>query len=108
LLEFRLARHDVAYGAAAVTGFGPMKEVLRTNDHIQLNYAMVLLEEAGCHPFLADRFMSSAEGNISAFQRRIMVPDEFEAKAKRALEALDKVEPLPDDYPVGEPDGEGM
>jgi hypothetical protein len=85
-----------------------MKEVLRTNDHVRLSYAVVLLEEAGCEPFVADKFMSSAEGGISAFQRRIMVPDEHEAGARQALEALERPQPLPDDYPVGEPDGEDM
>lgn len=66
-----------------------MKEVLRTNDPVRLSYGVVLLEEAGCHPFVADRFMASAEGGISAFQRRVLVPDEEVESAKRALLALD-------------------
>lgn len=66
-----------------------MKEVLRTNSVIRLDYAVVLLKRAGCQPFVADRFMASAEGGISAFERRIMVPDEQEAVAKEALKELD-------------------
>lgn len=66
-----------------------MIEVLRTNSPIRLDYAMILLRRAGCQPFVADRFMASAEGGISAFERRIMVPDEHVAVAKEALKELD-------------------
>jgi hypothetical protein len=77
-----------------------MIEVLRTNNPIRLDYAMVLLKEAGCYPFVADRFMASAEGGIPAFERRVMVPDEFEATARQALKRLDAQQPpLPDDLP---------
>ena len=40
-----------------------MIEVLRTNDPVRLDYAVVLLKQAGCYPFVADRFMSAAEGS---------------------------------------------
>lgn len=70
-----------------------MIEVLRTNNAVRLNYAVVLLERAGCEPFVADRFMASAEGGISAFERRILVPDELEARAKAALKELDRPRP---------------
>jgi hypothetical protein len=66
-----------------------MIEVLRTNNAVRLDYAMVLLKEAGCYPVVADRFMASAEGGISAFERRILVPDEFEQVAKETLKLLD-------------------
>lgn len=66
-----------------------MIEVLRTNNPVRLDYAVVLLTRAGCHPFVADRFMASAEGGISAFERRILVPDEFEGSAREALKQLD-------------------
>jgi hypothetical protein len=65
-----------------------MIEVLRTNDPV-----MVLLKEAGCHPFVADRFMAAAEGGILAFERRILVPDQYADQAKETLKALD--EPAP-------------
>ncbi len=77
-----------------------MIEVLRTNNPVRLDYAMVLLKEAGCYPFVADRFMASAEGGIPAFERRVMVPDEFEATARETLKQLDVQQPpLPDDLP---------
>ena len=66
-----------------------MIEVLRTNSAIRLDYAVVLLKRAGCQPFVADRFMASAEGGISAFERRILVPGEQVALAKEALKELD-------------------
>ena len=75
-----------------------MIEVLRTNNPIRLDYAMVLLKQAGCHPFVADRFMAAAEGGILAFERRVLVPDEYGAKAKDVLKQLDVApEPLPDE-----------
>jgi hypothetical protein len=78
-----------------------MIEVLRTNDPVRLDYAMVLLREAGCHPYVADRFMAAAEGGISAFERRILVPDEYADQAKETLKALD--EPLPDEWVADDP-----
>ena len=83
-----------------------MIEVLRTNDPVRLSYAVAVLTDAGCHPFVADRFMASAEGGISAFQRRILVPDEFSDQARAALKALDDVEPLPEDGDYGAPEGD--
>jgi len=62
-----------------------MIEVLRTNDPVRLDYAMILLKDAGCYPFVADRFMAAAEGSILAVERRILVPDEFAPVAKETL-----------------------
>ena len=81
-----------------------MIEVLRTNNPIRLDYAVVLLTRAGCKPFVADRFISSVEGGISAFERRILVPDEHERRAKQALEELDRpVADEPDSDPDDDP-----
>ena len=81
-----------------------MIEVLRTNEPVRLSYAMALLEDGGCYPFCADRFMASAEGSISALERRIMVPDEFLKKAQEILTVLD--EPIPEQGPEAEIDRE--
>jgi hypothetical protein len=70
-----------------------MIEVLRTNNAIRLDYAVVLLTRANCHPFVADRFMASTEGGISAFERRILVPDEYAERAKEVLRDLDSPPP---------------
>jgi len=75
-----------------------MIEVLRTNNPVRLDYAVVLLNRAGCHPFVADRFMSAAEGGILAFERRVLVPDEWESVARETLKQLDvELEQLPED-----------
>jgi hypothetical protein len=75
-----------------------MIEVLRTNNAVRLDYAMVLLREAGCYPVIADRFMAAAEGGISAFERRVMVPDQYADQANDVLKLLDQTpEPLPDE-----------
>lgn len=80
-----------------------MMEVLRTNDPVRLSYAMTLLEDGGCHPFCADRFMASTEGSISALERRIMVPDEHVETAKQILKVLDEPHPPPEE----DDDGDG-
>jgi hypothetical protein len=72
-----------------------MIEVLRTNNVIRLDYAMLLLKEAGCYPIVADRFMAAVEGGISAFERRVLVPDEHASRAKEVLLDLDRLHPLP-------------
>ena len=80
-----------------------MIEVLRTNNPVRLDYAMVLLREAGCYPVVADRFMAAAEGGISAFERRVMVPDQYADQAKDVLKLLDQTP----DPPSGESDDRG-
>ena len=74
-----------------------MIEVLRTNNAIRLDYAVVLLKEAGCYPVVADRFMAATEGGISAFERRVMVPDEHASQAREILKQLDANHPPPAD-----------
>lgn len=66
-----------------------MIEVMRTTDPVQLSFALAVLEDAGLSPFVADRFMSAAEGGISAFPRRVLVPEAVAEEAKAVLrEAL--------------------
>lgn len=75
-----------------------MIEVLRTNNPVRLDYAVMILKQAGCHPFVADRFMAAAEGGILAFERRVLVPDEYQARAKEILKQLDSMPvPFPDE-----------
>jgi hypothetical protein len=81
-----------------------MIEVLRTNDAVRISYALMLLEQAGCKPVLADRFMASAEGGISAFQQRILVPEAWAPIARDVLLALD--DPPPPESEDEDGDGE--
>jgi hypothetical protein len=78
-----------------------MIEVLRTNDLIRLDYAMRLLEAAGCPCFCADGHMSSVEGGISAFQRRILVPTGWSDIARETLRDLDRPPEIATDEEMG-------
>jgi hypothetical protein len=62
-----------------------MIELLRTNDAVALSLAEALLEGVGIVCFVADRHMSALEGSIGAFQRRVLVDRDVEAKARRTL-----------------------
>lgn len=75
-----------------------MIEVLRTTDAVRLSYALALLRDADCDPFVADQYMAASEAYISAFPRRILVPEEQERRARVALLALDRPPP-PDGWP---------
>jgi hypothetical protein len=78
-----------------------MIEVLRTKDPVRLSFAMMVLRQSGCRPVLADQFIANAEGGISAFAQRILVPTAWEAIAREALLVLDE-SPLPDGEGVAE------
>lgn len=67
-----------------------MEEIFRTNDPVKLSYVEHLLGEAGIEYFVADRHISAVEGNIGAFPRRVMVPEEQAAKAKAALADVER------------------
>jgi len=67
-----------------------MIEVLRTSDLVRLDYATRLLESEGCPVFQADQFISSIEGGISAFPRRLLVPDEWAQRAFGILAELER------------------
>jgi Putative prokaryotic signal transducing protein len=62
-----------------------MIEILRTNDAVALSLAEALLQGAGIACFVADRHMSAVEGSIGAFQRRLLVDRDLEARARRIL-----------------------
>lgn len=62
-----------------------MRELMRSNDAVAISFAQSVLSDAGIAAFLADQFMSVAEGSIGAFPRRLLVdPDDWNA-ARRAL-----------------------
>ncbi|MBR9807242.1 MAG: DUF2007 domain-containing protein [Alphaproteobacteria bacterium] len=67
-----------------------MEEVFRTNDMVKLSYIEHLLQEAGIRYFIADQHISAVEGNIGAFPRRVMVPDELKAQAEAALAEVER------------------
>lgn len=66
-----------------------MKEIVRTNNPALLSYVEALLKEAGHNYFIADQNISIAEGSIGAFPRRVLVPEDEEAAARKLLAAAD-------------------
>ena len=62
-----------------------MRELMRTNDIVLVNFVEVLLRDAGCDVMVADQNMSAVEGSIGAFPRRILVDEDQLALARRVL-----------------------
>jgi hypothetical protein len=62
-----------------------MKELLRTNDPVLLSFATALLVGQHIAAVVLDSHTSILEGSIGAIPRRLMVPDDDHARAKRLL-----------------------
>ncbi len=62
-----------------------MKELLRTNDPVMINYIEMLLREQDIEPFVLDANASVLEGSIGILPRRINVADEDYARARSTL-----------------------
>jgi hypothetical protein len=68
---------------------GAMRELRRSNDLVYLSFAEAALRSHGLHPHIFDAALSAVEGSISAFPRRLVVPEEEEAAARTLLDQLD-------------------
>ncbi|MBU2531195.1 MAG: DUF2007 domain-containing protein [Alphaproteobacteria bacterium] len=66
-----------------------MREIVRSNDAVLINFIVVILRDAGLSPLLADEHVSAIEGSIGALPRRILVPTDEAERAKRVLEEAD-------------------
>ena len=53
-----------------------MKELVRSNDPVLLDWLQVLLKDSGIETVIFDAHMSILEGSAGANQRRLMVLDE--------------------------------
>jgi hypothetical protein len=62
-----------------------MEELIRTNDLVLISYVEALLRDAGIEPWVADQNMSIVEGSLGILQRRVMVPEDDIAQARRIL-----------------------
>jgi hypothetical protein len=60
-------------------------ELIRANDIVLIGFARSLLEDAGILVLVADEHMSAMEGSIGVFGRRLLVPDDHAAQARRIL-----------------------
>ncbi len=62
-----------------------MRVLLATTNPIRLSFLMALLRDAGCEPLVLDAHVSAIEGGLGIFPRRLAVPPEQEAQARRVL-----------------------
>lgn len=66
-----------------------MREVLKTNNPVELNFAEVVLKDAGIESVVFDAHMSVLDGSMVILPRRLMVADDDAARAATLLrEAL--------------------
>jgi hypothetical protein len=70
---------------AAKEGCQPMVEIVRTNDLVLVGFLQSLLEDANIHVLVVDAHVSSIEGMIGAFPRRILVPDDDAEEARQLV-----------------------
>ena len=66
-----------------------MRELMRTNDPVLLNFVENLLGESGVAAVILDANMSVLEGSLGMLPRRVMVADDHELKARRLLREAD-------------------
>ncbi|QFU15838.1 DUF2007 domain-containing protein [Microvirga thermotolerans] len=62
-----------------------MIEIVRSSDLVLIGFLQSLLENANIPVLVADSHMSALEGMIGAFPRRILVPDDRAAQARRLI-----------------------
>lgn len=62
-----------------------MRAIIKTNNPVTLSFAQSVLKDTGIESFILDSNISVMEGSIGAFLKRLMVVDEDEAAARRAL-----------------------
>jgi len=63
-----------------------MREVLKSNNPVELSFAEVVLRDAGIASVVFDDHMSVMDGSMVILPRRLMVAREDEAQAKSILE----------------------
>jgi len=62
-----------------------MRDVLKTNDAVLLNFAEALLADAGIAAVVFDAHMSIMDGSLGILPRRLMVPEEDYDRATAVL-----------------------
>jgi hypothetical protein len=66
-----------------------MREILKSNNVVELNFAEVVLKEAGIGSVILDTHMSVMDGSMVILPRRLMVADADEPRARTLVsEAL--------------------
>jgi hypothetical protein len=64
-----------------------MRDVLKTNDAVLLNFAEAVLSDAGIESVVFDAHMSIMDGSLGILPRRLMVLDDDYERAKGVLSA---------------------
>jgi len=72
-------------GAAGKGRSRVMREVLKTNNAVLLDFARVLLSDAGIDAVVFDSHMSVMDGSLGILPRRLMVADEDFGRAGQVL-----------------------
>ena len=62
-----------------------MVEIIRTNDLVLIGFVQSLLEGARIPVLVADSHVSAFGGSIGAFPRRMLIPQEHAAQARRLV-----------------------
>lgn len=62
-----------------------MVEIVRTNDLVLVGFLQSLLEDANIPVLVADMHVSSIEGMIGAFPRRLLVPEDNVEEARQLI-----------------------
>lgn len=62
-----------------------MREILKTNNAVELNFAEVVLADAGIRSVVFDDHMSVMDGSMVILPRRLMVADGDVERAKAIL-----------------------
>lgn len=62
-----------------------MRDVLKTNDMVLLNFAEAVLSNAGIEAVVFDGHMSVMDGSLGILPRRLMVADEDHGRAMAVL-----------------------
>ena len=62
-----------------------MVEIVRTNDIVLVGFLQSLLENANIPFLVADAHINALEGMIGAFPRRLLVPEDHAAQARRLI-----------------------
>ena len=62
-----------------------MREILKTNNAVELNFAEAVLRDAGIDAVEFDTHMSIMDGSMVIIPRRLMVADEDEPRARALL-----------------------
>ena len=76
-------------GRSNVTGCcrmgGNVREILKTNNPVELNFAQVVLKDAGIEAVVFDANMSVMDGSMVILPQRLMVANEDENRARAIL-----------------------